>query len=197
MESSQRRRVLLRVLGRPSRACDGWTRRNLLSVGGLSLFPTMTLPRLLQAAGGSEASADRPAAAKAVVLVNLFGGPSHIDMFDLKPKAPSNIRGEFKPISTAVPGVQICEHLPRTARRMHDAALIRTVTHGYNSHHPYAVFSGFADGKRGHRNITYISERAKAPEWVADSGKRIREELTTTMDEASQAIWQQVLNREK
>ncbi|GIT31453.1 MAG: hypothetical protein Ct9H300mP1_34990 [Planctomycetaceae bacterium] len=68
-------------------------------------------------------------------------------MFDLKPKAPSNIRGEFKPISTSVPGVQICEHLPRTSRRMRDASLIRTVTHGYNSHHPYSVFSGFAGGK--------------------------------------------------
>ncbi len=57
--------------------------------------------------------------------------------------------------------------------------------------------TGDADGKRGHRNITYISERAKVPEWVADSGKRIREELTTIMDEASQTIWQKVLNREK
>ena len=138
---------MLRVLGRPSRACDGWTRRDLLSVGGLSLFPTMTLPRLLQAADAREIPAARPAAANAVVLVNLFGGPSHIDMFDLKPKAPSNIRGEFKPISTSVPGVQICEHLPRTSRRMRDASLIRTVTHGYNSHHPYSVFSGFAGGK--------------------------------------------------
>ena len=107
----------------------------------------MTLPRLLQAADAREIPVAQPAAANAVVLINLFGGPSHIDMFDLKPKAPSNIRGEFKPISTSVPGVQICEHLPRTSRRMRDASLIRTVTHGYNSHHPYSVFSGFAGGK--------------------------------------------------
>jgi hypothetical protein len=56
--------------------------------------------------------------------------------------------------------------------------------------------TGSADGKRGHRNITYISERAKAPVWIADSGKRIRQELTSIMDEASQKIWQQVLDRD-
>ena len=57
--------------------------------------------------------------------------------------------------------------------------------------------TGFADGKRGHRNITYISERAKTPEWIADSGKRIRQELATIMDKASQKIWQQILNRDE
>ena len=68
MQSSQRGHVLLRVLGRPSRACDGWTRRDLLSVGGLSLFPTMTLPRLLQAAGGSEAMVQEDAKAAVAAL---------------------------------------------------------------------------------------------------------------------------------
>ena len=57
--------------------------------------------------------------------------------------------------------------------------------------------TGFADGKRGHRNITFTSERRKAPEWISDSGKRIRQELLTIMDEASQTIWQQVLDRDE
>ena len=72
------------------------------------MFGTLLTPGL--------ASAAQPLArAKSVVLFNLFGGPSHIDMFDLKPDAPVEIRGEFKPIDTSVPGLQICEHMPRIA----------------------------------------------------------------------------------
>ena len=64
-----------------------------------------------------------------MILLNLFGGPSHLDMFDFKPKAPVEIYGEFKPISISLPGLQICEHLPLTARWMNRATLIRTVSH--------------------------------------------------------------------
>src|SRR5947208_2432901 len=117
--------------------CDGLTRRELLRAGGLSLFGGMTLPRLLRAA------ADRPAprkgTARSVILFNLLGGPSHQDMFDLKPDAPPEIRGEFRPIATSLPGLRVCEHLPNTARWMHRAALIRTVTHTYNAHNPLAM----------------------------------------------------------
>ena len=83
---------------------------------------------------------------RSVILVDLFGGPSHLDMFDLKPEAPPEIRGEFKPIATAVPGLQICEHLPLLARWMNRTTLIRTVSHGYNSHNPYAVMTGWTGG---------------------------------------------------
>ena len=138
---------MLRVIGPGSSACDGISRRELMRVGALSLFPGMTMPRLLQAA--DKAPATRPAKAQSVILLNLFGGPSHLDMFDMKPDAPSEIRGEFKPIATSIPGLKICEHLPKTAKLMHRATLIRTVTHHYNSHHPYAVLSGFAGGKDG------------------------------------------------
>ena len=88
----------------------------------------------------------RQARARSVVLFNLFGGPSHLDMFDLKPGAPAEIRGEFRPIETSLPGVQICEHLPQIAKLMHRSTLIRTLSHGYNSHNPYAVLTGFAGG---------------------------------------------------
>ena len=136
---------MLRILGRSRKTCDGITRRDLMQVGGLSLFGSMTLPRLLRAA---ENSASRPdGTAKSVIMFNLLGGPSHMDMFDLKPEAPEEIRGEFQPIDTSLPGLQICEHLPKTSQLMHKASLIRTVTHSYNSHNPLAMMTGFAEGK--------------------------------------------------
>src|SRR5262249_37939601 len=78
--------------------------------------------------------------------LNLIGGPSHIDTFDMKPNAPVEIRGEFRPIQTSLPGLRICEHLPRTARVMDRACLIQSVTHTYNTHNPLAVMTGFAGG---------------------------------------------------
>ena len=135
---------MLRVLGSDgATVCDGTTRRELLRVGGLSLFGSMTLPRLLRA---KEQSAGHPARAKSIILVNLYGGPSHIDMFDMKPDAPAEIRGEYKPIATSLPGIQVCEHMPRLAKWMHKGTLIRSVTHGYNSHNPYALLTGFTGG---------------------------------------------------
>jgi hypothetical protein len=129
--------------------CDlprsGYSRRELLRVGGLSLFGGMTLPNLLKA---DERTKPR-GAAKSVILFNLLGGPSHQDMFDLKPDAPVEIRGEFKPISTSLPGLQICELLPNTARLMHRASLIRSITHSYNSHNPLAMMTGFPNGENG------------------------------------------------
>ena len=92
--------------------------------------------------------------------MNLFGGPSHLDMFDMKPEAPAEIRGEFRPIATSVPGLQICEHLPRLATWMHRATLIRSVTHGYNSHNPYAVLTGFTGGND---RENYFTKRSDHP----------------------------------
>jgi hypothetical protein len=136
---------MLRILGKPTTSCDGLTRRELLRVGALSLFPGLTLPRLLQARASSPGRRP-PERARAVILLNLFGGPSHLDTFDLKPNAPEEIRGPFRPIATSVPGLHICEHLPRTAKCMHRATLIRTVSHRYNSHNPYGVLTGFTGG---------------------------------------------------
>jgi hypothetical protein len=93
-------------------------------------------------------------------LVNLFGGPSHLDMFDMKPEAPAEVRGEFRPIATSVPGLQICEHLPRISKWMHRATLIRSVTHGYNSHNPYGVLTGFTGGND---RENYYTKRSDHP----------------------------------
>ena len=107
---------MLRVLGHPTAACDGITRRDLLRAG---------------IARGPGARASRPhvrretpalrQSAKAVILLDLFGGPSHIDTFDPKPDAPDGIRGEFGTIPTVLPGIRVCEHLPLLARRLEQA----------------------------------------------------------------------------
>ncbi len=135
---------MLRIIGQAEPWDGGISRRQLMQVGGLSLFGGMTLPRFLQATDETRARPTGPA--KSVILFNLLGGPSQLDMFDMKPHAPLEIRGEFAPISTSVPGVQICEHLPKTAQIMHKLALIRTVTHNYNSHNPLPVMTGWAGG---------------------------------------------------
>ena len=137
---------MLRVLGHTSAACDGITRRDLLRAGSFAAF----LPGVaaFQAAKAVQTPAPQnSASAKAVILIDLFGGPSHIDTFDPKPNAPEGIRGEFGSISTALSGIRICEHLPQLARRLNQLAVIRTVTHKYNSHNPYGVMTGFDGGQ--------------------------------------------------
>ena len=108
------------------------------------------MPRLMQAA---EQQTNRPRGrAKSVILFNLLGGPSHMDMFDLKPLAPSAVRGEFNPIATSANGIHICEHLPNTAKLMHKACLIRTISHSYNSHDPLPIMTGFTGGNAALQN---------------------------------------------
>jgi hypothetical protein len=131
---------MLQILGNKSTACDGLNRREAMQVGGLSLFSGLTLPNLLSA---DDRGLGR---AKSVILVNLFGGPPHMDMFDLKPNAPEETRGEMKSTSTSVPGLQICDLMPQIATIMDRATLIRTYSHRYNSHNPYNVLTGFDGG---------------------------------------------------
>lgn len=124
--------------------CDGLSRRDLMKVSGLSVLSGLTLPRLGRAADSNIPKPSGPA--KSVILFNLLGGPSQLDMFDMKPAAPVEVRGEFKSIQTSLPGLQICEHMPNIARMMHKTALIRTVTHGYNSHNPLNIMTGWSLG---------------------------------------------------
>jgi len=133
---------MLSVQGYPTRACDGLTRRDLLHAG-LLLPWGMALPSTHTAAAGTTPAAK----AQALILLDLYGGPSHLDTFDPKPHAPAEIRGEFGTLATRLPGVRICEHLPRLAQRLDRLALIRTLTHRYNSHNPYCVMTGFDGGQ--------------------------------------------------
>src|SRR6266508_4040691 len=92
------------------RFCDGLSRRNFIRIGALGMGG-LALPQLLQAESASGIRKSQ----KAVIMIYLPGGPPHQDMFDLKLDAPSEVRGEFRPIKTNVSGIQICEHLPRMA----------------------------------------------------------------------------------
>jgi hypothetical protein len=134
--------------GRP---CDGITRRQILQFGGTGLLGGLTLPALLQLQ--ATAAATRPARAKACIFLMLEGGPSHIDMWDLKPDAPAEIRGLFKPISTVVPGTQISEILPLCSRVADKFTILRSHSHKDNAHQTgrHWVLTGyppsFADGQ--------------------------------------------------
>src|SRR5580704_10264782 len=105
--------------------CQGIHRRDFLTAGALGLFG-LALPDILKAeATGDTANVQRPATA--VIQIWLAGGPATIDMWDLKPDAPEQIRGEFRPIETTAPGVSITEHLPRLAMMMDHCALVRSL----------------------------------------------------------------------
>lgn len=118
------------------RTCDGVARRDFLKAGALGSVPFLGSGLSL---GGflrmSEAGAvSKAASAKRAIFINLSGGPSHMDTFDLKPDAPDTHRGEFNPIATSVPGLQICEHLPKLAQVMDKCTLIRGVSHTLAAH---------------------------------------------------------------
>ncbi len=120
--------------------CDGVSRRDFLNIGALGLGG-LTLPDLLQLkARGAE---NARSGSKAVIYVYLWGGPSHIDTYDMKPDAPVEYRGEFKPIQTNVPGFDICEHLPLQAQIADKLALVRNLKFNPNFHDPVELFSGY------------------------------------------------------
>ena len=123
----------------------GFARRELL---GLAALGALGASRMLpgHAAAGAPRGEGR---ADSVILVFLGGGPSHLDMWDMKPDAPAEIRGEFRPIATSVPGVQLCEHLPRLARQMHRCTLIRSVTHDVRISHSSAAYACLTGHLRG------------------------------------------------
>jgi hypothetical protein len=134
---------MITLLGSKRRLCDGLTRRETLKAGALSLLGgAFNLPALLWAEENRKASL-RAGTAKSVILLYLLGGAATQDMFDLKPDAPEKIRGEFKPIATNVPGIQIGELLPKMARWMHRVALVRSVNHKAGCHNPLASYTGY------------------------------------------------------
>ena len=139
--SIAREQIMLRLLGRGSQLCDKITRRGMLQAGAISALG-LNLSALLRASDNTASTQDSPT--RSIILVNLIGGPSHIDMFDMKPDSPAEIRGEFKPIASSIPGLQVCEHLPQTASLMHHSTLIRTHTHLYNTHSPYNMLTGYS-----------------------------------------------------
>jgi len=122
---------MLSILGSSQRVCSGLTRRAMLQAGGAGLFG-LTLPKILaaeQAAGHFQNGR-----AKSVMFLFLFGGPSQLETFDMKPDAPTNLRGPFQPIASRTPDLRLCEHLPLSALASDKYCVIRSMTHPHNDH---------------------------------------------------------------
>src|SRR5271166_897295 len=131
---------MLSISGAKQRFCDGLTRRNFLKIGAFGTGLSLTDLLRLRATAGTTT----PAPAKSAIMIYLPGGPSHIDMYDLKPDAPVEYRGEFKPIQTNVPGVQICEFFPRQAQMWDKLACIRSLV-AAQEHSDSETSSGYSE----------------------------------------------------
>ena len=130
------------LAGRRQRYCDGITRRSFLRMGGMAVGG-LTLPQLLRA----EQAGGRGNGHSSVIMVYLSGGISHQDTFDLKPNAPPEIRGEFQPIATAVPGIDISDQLPRLARVTDKMAIVRSVMGQRDEHSSFQSLTGYSRGE--------------------------------------------------
>src|SRR2546423_6478887 len=158
---------MLSIPGKPGSTCDGFSRRELLRVGGAGLFG-LSLAQILQLQSAQKAFAqdkskkDAPKSgfgrAKSVILIFLQGGPSHIDIWDPKPDAPADVRGEFKPIKSNVPGIWLSEVMPKLAKTMDKATLIRSM-----SYTPAGLFN--------HTAAHYQMMTGYTPDRVSPSGQ--------------------------
>jgi uncharacterized protein DUF1501 len=137
---------MLTVWGEEQRRfCDGLSRRGFLKVSALAVGG-LTLADLLRLRAQGETKAGT--AGKAIIMVYLNGGPSHIDLYDMKPESPVEYRGEFKPIKTNVPGMHLCELMPLQAKIADKLAIIRNMKFLQQGHTPPELYTGFLDGKR-------------------------------------------------
>jgi hypothetical protein len=148
---------MLRLLGNPKRLCNGVTRRDLLHIGGLGAFG-LTLPDFWgwqstraspvgthSKSGQGKSGQGKFGQAKSCILIYKYGSPPQHETFDPKPDAPAEIQGEMKAISTSVPGIQICDHLPNIARIMDRLTVVRSLTHPYPLHGTVYATTGIAE----------------------------------------------------
>src|SRR3954468_16253776 len=126
------------LFGARQRFCDGLSRRSFLKIGAFGAGLTLADMLRLRASGGQTTST------KSAIMIYLPGGPSHMDMYDLKPNAPKEFRGEFNPIQTNVPGVQICEHFPLQAKMWDKLAVIRSIV-SVDEHSDSLVSTGYSE----------------------------------------------------
>ncbi len=132
---------MLTLFGRPTRYCDGVSRRSFLRIGALGVGAScLTLADIFRNEARAGVAGTRQ---KAVINVYLGGGPPHQDLWDLKTEAPVEIRGEFKPIATNVPGIQICEVFPQIAARMDKCVVIRSMVGASGGHDAVQCMSGW------------------------------------------------------
>src|SRR5437899_40124 len=126
--------------GERQRFCDGVSRRGFLKIGAFGAGLSLAEMLRLRAVAGEKATTPN----KAAIMIYLPGGPSHLDMYDLKPEAPAEFRGEFKPIATNVAGVQICEHMPLQAKMFDKLAAVRSIV-SVDEHSDSLVTTGYSD----------------------------------------------------
>jgi len=168
--------------GNGGQFCDGVSRRSFLKSGALALGG-LSLPQFLQLKAEGAVKRDR-----SVIMICLGGGPSHLDTYDLKPDAPSEFRGEFRPIDTKVAGLRICELLPRQAKIADKFSVVRTATWQEPDHQRIEIFTGFPKKERRPSFGSYVSrlvERADAslPKFVSLRGD------DQEIAEAEQPLW--------
>lgn len=174
---------MLTFLGRSQRFCDGLNRRNFMKIGAFGAGLTLADVLRAQAArkeGAPTASVTTP---KAAIMVYLPGGPSHMDMYDLKPDAPMEFRGEFKPINTNVSGVNICEHFPMQAKIWDKLAVVRSLV-SVDEHSDSLVMTGYSENTNrtaGHPSFGSVvsklsGESAEVPPFVSLRGMSIGNE---------------------
>jgi hypothetical protein len=140
------------------RYCDGVSRRSFLKIGSLAMGG-LSLPNLLEASTPSSSS-------KSIIMVYLSGGLSHHDSFDMKPDAPAEIAGEFRPRATRVPGIQISEHLPRLAGMMDKLAIVRSIVGLRDEHSSYQTLTGYTMNvaqREGRPNAGSVVSRVLGP----------------------------------
>jgi len=133
---------MLTILGSKQKFCDGVDRRNFLKIGAFGAG--LSLADMLRNKAQAAARAGTSTSNKAAIMIYLPGGPSHMDMYDLKPEAPMEYRGEFKPIATNVPGIQISEHFTRQARMFDKLAVIRSIV-SVDEHSDSNVMTGYSE----------------------------------------------------
>ncbi len=149
--------------GRQGRFCDGVSRREFLKIGALAMGG-VGLTDVLRA----EAAAGKRPGHKAVIMIFLAGGPPHQDTLDLKPDAPAEVRGPFKPIGTNVPGIQICEHLPRLAKMMDRFTIIRSLVGAGGEHSSHVCNSGFTMNETRQKHFPCLGSVVSALEGPVD-----------------------------
>lgn len=135
---------MLNILGESAgNFCDQISRRNFIKIGSLG-FGGLSLPQLLQA----ESQAGKKNSHKSIIMIYMPGGPPHQDMYDLKMNAPAEIRGEFKPISTNVPGINICEHLPRLAKMADQCVFVNSLVGSVGQHASFQCMTGHSENNQ-------------------------------------------------
>src|SRR5213593_3327554 len=177
--------MLTFLTGDSERFCDGISRRGFLRAGGLALGGLALSDFLRLRADGAVAST---AKAKSVIMICLGGGPSHLDMYDMKPDAPAEIRGEFRPIKTNVAGMELSEMLPQQAKIADKFAVVRSVTWQEPDHQRIEIFTGFPKRVRRPSFGSYVSRLsqqrdASLPRFVSLKGD------DQEIAEAEQPLW--------